>query len=403
MADTLHFISSVYEAADFFARVEQRNLPYPFIHFDFLAALEDSGSVGGNTGWEVFHAVLLNNGAIKAFMPLYKKQDSYGEYVFDHSWAQAYYQYGLQYYPKLVNAIPFSPVLGPRALGEPAKVLRLYQLLDEHFTADMTRSIAQLQQTAEGENQSLSDDLAKLISGVHILFADDAREQAARAEMAIRKNVNFHWFNRNYQSFDDFTATFSSRKRKNTRKEREKIAAQGVSLERLVGNEISDEAWDAFLIFYQQTYLKRSGHTGYLTKDFFKRLFASSLRKQILLVMAKSDDRYIGGALCLFDADTLYGRYWGCIDSAKFLHFEACYYQGIEFCIERGLSRFDPGVQGEHKLQRGFEPVYTHSYHKLFLPPFQKAIKQFVEEEAKHHEAYFKQAQSYLPFKKNDT
>ena len=403
----LSFLDNIHDARAFFeqsAAANKETHSYPFLQYEFLAALEDSGSVGSDSGWDVCHAVLhegdTSDSSIIAFCPLYKKSDSYGEYVFDHAWAQAYYQHGLNYYPKWVNAIPFSPVTGPRAVGAIDAIQTLYQYLDAHLQQAMQEALeAAAKLTTQGD--AYAEGIASHISGLHILFPNQALTGTLDTlNFAIRKNVNFQWFNRDYHAFDDFLDAFSSRKRKNTRKERAKILDSGITLERLTGDAISPKAWSAFLVFYQQTYLKRSGHTGYLTEDFFHRLYASPLKDQLLLVMAVKDDQYIGGALYFYDDDCLYGRYWGCTEEAKFLHFEACYYQGIEFCIERGLQRFDPGVQGEHKLQRGFEPVYTYSYHKLSLPPFQQAIQRFVTEEAKHHEAYLKQARTYLPFKK---
>ena len=377
----LHFHNSLERLEAALAPLSEGS-SYPFLKPAFLKALETSGSIGNDSGWKAHHATLQLESSesaakVLAFAPIYRKTHSYGEYVFDHSWAQAFYQHGLDYYPKLINAIPFTPVSGPRALGEVEHQRALYQALDEHIRANQ-----------EG------------LSGIHVLFPSAEQAEALGDSWARRSATHFQWFNRGYQSFDDYLASFSSRKRKNLRKERQKIAEQGVMLERLVGDDITEAAWQAFLTFYQMTYLKRSGHTGYLKPAFFTELFEGPIKDQLLLVTAKNDEKLLGGALCFFDHDTLYGRYWGCIEEARFLHFEACYYQGIEFCIDRGLSRFDPGVQGEHKLQRGFEPVLTASCHRLQHPQFHEAIEVFCKEEKKQVLAYKDAAKDYLPFRR---
>ena len=216
--------------------------------------------------------------------------------------------------------------------------------------------------------------------------------------MLRREGTQFHWFNRGYQSFDDFLATFSSRKRKSLKRERRRVAEQGIVLQRLEGGAITPDIWEEFYRFYQITYAKRSGHGGYLNRAFFLRL-GDELADQCMMVRATVDGKAVAGSLCLRSGDTLFGRYWGCIEELDCLHFEACYYQGIEYCIEKGLARFDPGAQGEHKIQRGFTPIATVSAHWMADPAFAEAIDDFTRREQDHVDAYIKEASDYLPFK----
>ena len=351
---------------------------YPFLRHEFLAALEDSGSVSPRTGWQPKHLLIEENGQLVAVMPLYLKTHSWGEYVFDWSWADAYQRHGLAYYPKLLAAIPFTPATGPR-------------LCLKHPQADAVADFTQ---------QSLQQHCLNFgASGWHVLFTDDTENTLWQTgDAAQRIGCQFHWFNQGFHTFDDFLATFSSRKRKNLKKERQRVADQGVQLERLTGEQITEAHWARFYYFYQITYARHSGHGGYLTEDFFHRLFRD-MRDSMLLVTARQSDEIIAGALNFFSSDTLYGRYWGAIRDIDCLHFEACYYQGIEFCIERGLQRFDPGAQGEHKIQRGFTPILTHSWHWLANPDFDQAVKRFMQEEALHIRHYREQAKTLLPFK----
>ena len=351
---------------------------YPFLRYDFLYALEASGSVGANSGWQPRHLLIEENGELVAALPLYLKQHSYGEYVFDWSWADAWHRNGIPYYPKLVSAIPFTPATGPRLL---------YQHSDPGTLMDYVGKTLKHYCQEQGA------------SGWHVLFPEQAESSLWQQTGAhLRIGCQFHWFNNHYRDFDDFLATFSSRKRKNLNKERRRVSEQGVQLHRLTGEAITEEHWRRFYHFYQITYAKRSGHGGYLTADFFRRLHA--MRDQLLLVIACEGETAIAGALYFFSSTTLYGRYWGAIKDVDQLHFEACYYQGIEFCIERGLQRFDPGAQGEHKIQRGFQPVLTYSRHWLAHPGFHEAVGRFVAEEADHVRDYRQQACALLPFRK---
>lgn len=355
---------------------------YPFLQHAFLAALEDSGATTAETGWLPQHLVIREGGALCGLLPLYIKSHSYGEYVFDWAWADAYRRHGLEYYPKLLSAIPFTPATGPRLC------------LRDHLEADAlyTAVVEQLQRRAEQLGAS----------SAHILFpgVNDA-ERWQRAGLLQRVGPQYHWFNRGYQCFDDFLATFSSRKRKNLRKERRTVADQGLRLERLPGSDVSESQWRFFFHCYQMTYAKRSGHGGYLSEAFFQAI-ARSMADRLLLVLAYEGDVPVAAALNFQGADTLFGRYWGCIREYDFLHFEACYYQGIEHCIEQGLSKFDPGAQGEHKIQRGFEPITTYSQHWLADASFSDAVARFLHTEQRHIAEYLQEAAQALPFKQGD-
>ena len=356
---------------------------YPFLRHDFLLGLEASGCTTADSGWQPCH-LLLHEGAdehsaIAAAAPGYLKGHSYGEYVFDWAWADAWRRMGLSYYPKLVTAIPFTPATGPRLLARSG--------VDEA--------------TAWGGLLAGVEQLAarRGISSWHILFPEP--ETAAileRLGLATRHAVQFHWFNRGYGDFDDFLATFASRKRKALRRERRRIEEQGLALRTLEGPDIRPEDWATFHRFYQLTYAKRSGHGGYLNRAFFTDV-ASRLGRQVVMVLAARDGRDVAGALYFRGNDTLYGRYWGCEEELDCLHFEACYYRGIDYCIAEGIGRFDPGAQGEHKIQRGFEPIHTRSSHWIAEPALADAVAAFTREELDHVEAYRREAAKLLPFR----
>lgn len=354
-------------------------LPYPFIQHGFLAALEDSGCTQTESGWTPSHLVVKEGTKLIAAMPLYLKHHSYGEYVFDWSWADAYQRNGLDYYPKLLCAVPFTPATGPRlGLADPQ---------------DRDRLTGQISQHLRHHCQQHG------LSGWHYLFHPGSESPLWQVHGSMtRTGCQFHWYNRNYTDFDDFLGHFNSRKRKAVRKERRQVEQSGVVLTRLVGDEISAQDWDAFYQFYHTTYLKRSGGTGYLNREFFAAI-AVAIGDQILMVKATLDGQHIASALCFFDQTHLYGRYWGCLQEIAGLHFEACYYQGIEFAIERGLQVFDPGAQGEHKIQRGFEPTLTYSQHWLADPRFAAAVEDFLQRETPGIEAYRDDCEHYLPFK----
>ena len=351
---------------------------YPFLRHEFLSALEQSGSASGQTGWLPHHLLVFENGELLALMPLYLKKHSRGEYVFDHQWAQAYQQTGRNYYPKWLTAIPFTPCQGPRIVikdgADAAKVMPL--LLD--YIREQSQS--------------------QTISSWHCLFPVEMQVAQLRAlGLAVREDVQFHWFNKGYRNFDDFLQTLNSSKRKMIRRERRKAGEQGIVLQRIAGHLVSQAQWEAFYLFYTMTYLKR-GMQPYLNLAFFLAC-AAAMGEQMLLIMAMKDERYVGAALSFIGTDTLYGRYWGCHEEYDSLHFEACYYQGLDYCIEQGLQRFDSGAQGEHKIARGFEPITTYSAHWLNDAGFDQVIKKYLVREKQAVDFYKQDAAAYLPFK----
>lgn len=354
---------------------------YPFLKHDFLKLLENTSCVGAETGWIPLHISISRNDELIAAMPLYLKSHSQGEFVFDHSWANAFYQHGLDYYPKLVSSIPHTPASGPRFLlkdGENQK--ELFSLMKEGV-----KSIAK-------KNN---------ISSWHILFPEEREINFyENSNLSIRKNAQFVWFNQNFKSFEDYLDSFRARHRKNVKKERSKIKKQDLIIETFSEEEINYDLLDKFYKFYLSTNIKRSGFSGYLTKQFFLN-FPSNLFKNLVIVLAKkeSNNEMVGGSLFFKDDKNLYGRYWGCIEEFDCLHFECCYYQGIEYCIKNKLKRFDPGVQGEHKIKRGFSPTETYSAHWIADDRFREAIDDFVVKEERHIDLYLEDAKKLLPFK----
>lgn len=359
---------------------------YPFLRHEFLAALEDSKATSADTGWQPLHLLALADDQTPlALLPVFIKSHSYGEYVFDWSWADAYHRSGREYYPKLLTAIPFTPATGPR--------LCVANSLAETDIAEVTDALF-----------SHLKQLAKQISASswHCLFPPETVSEHLRERgFSQRQGCQFHWFNQGFNNFDDFLGTFSSRKRKNLRKERQKVPDQGITLKRHLGTDLAPEDWQRFYDFYRRTYLKRSGHDGYLNRQFFEQL-GSTMADQLLLVEAYENDRAIAASLFFYSSSHLYGRYWGALREYDGLHFEACYYQGIEFAIERGISVFDPGAQGEHKIQRGFTPIRTWSNHWMADPQLHQAVADFVQREQPSIDAYIAEATSLLPFKQTD-
>jgi predicted N-acyltransferase len=324
----------------------------PFVSHAFLASLEDSGSVGLTTGWSPAPILVEDEGHLVGAAPAYLKGHSQGEYVFDHGWAEAWQRAGGQYYPKLQIAVPFTPVSGPRLLGH-----RPQQLL----------AAAEAVTTQNG------------LSSAHITFIDDAgAAECERRGWLIRHGIQYHWFNRGYASFDDFLAALSSRKRKAIRKERA-AACDGVEIRALRGAEISPTEWDAMWAFYQDTGSRKWGRP-YLTREFFD-LIGERMCDQLLLFLAYRHGRPIAGALNFVGPDTLYGRYWGCTEEVRFLHFELSYYRAVEWAIEHDMKSVQAGAQGEHKVARGYEPLITRSAHFLPNRSFRDAVADFVESE----------------------
>jgi len=357
----------------------------PFVKHAFLLALEQSGCVSSQTGWRARHMLISNNDRPLAVIPLYAKTHSYGEFVFDWGWAEAYERHGLDYYPKLITAIPFSPVAGPRlGVADDADVTEVFKTL-----------LVAVNQLSDSEGYS---SWHLLFPGIRLQKALlDSQDEGA---FLHREAVQFHWFNRDYQTFDDFLAGLRSSRRKNLKRERRLIAEQGVVVQRVSGADISDEEWQGFYHCYMSTYRKRSGHDGYLNRAFFDQL-RETMTEQLMLVVARNENGIVACSLFLFDQRKLYGRYWGSLEDISCLHFEACFYQGIEFCIERGIQEFDPGTQGEHKLMRGFEPVKSASYHWIADNRFRAAIGEFLQAEKKSTDQYQQQARAFLPYRKD--
>ena len=328
----------------------------PFMRHAFLSAMEQSGSVGGRSGWTTLAVVIEDEqGHLAAALPAYLKQHSQGEYVFDHSWADAWQRAGGAYYPKLQIAAPFTPATGPRVLTR-----------DPAYAAPLLAAAEKLCEMHE-------------LSSAHATFVEP--EQVPLFEAAgwlIRSDIQFHWHNRGYQNFDDFLNALSSRKRKAIRKERA-AAQEGVDIRAFSGAEIRPEHWDAFWNFYQDTGSRKWGRP-YLTRAAFD-LLGETMGEDIVLMLAFVGDTPIAGALNFLGREALYGRYWGCSVDKPFLHFELCYYQAIELAIARGLTRVEAGAQGPHKLARGYEPVQTFSAHWIADPGFRAAIEDFLERE----------------------
>jgi predicted N-acyltransferase len=353
----------------------------PFVSYAFLSALEDAGCAATKTGWQPYHVAIDGaDGRLDACAPLYAKSHSQGEYVFDHGWADAYERAGGRYYPKLLSAVPFSPVTGPRLLVRPGP-------------------------EAEGRRDALIAALIAAaqqlkVSSLHVNFPTEEEWRALGARgLLLRTGEQFHWFNRGYGSFDDFLADLSSRKRKMIRKEREAARAGGVEIRILSGSEIRDEHWDAFFRFYMDTGGRKWGRP-YLNRRFFS-LLGERMAERIALVMCRRDGRWIAGALNLSGADTLYGRYWGCVEDVPFLHFEACYYQAIEHAIAHGLAKVEAGAQGPHKLARGYLPCPIYSAHWIRDPGFRAAIENYLKHERREVEHELEQLAEFAPFRRN--
>lgn len=350
---------------------------YPFTQYDFLLALEQGGSLGLQRGWlPQYVAVHDDSDKLIAIMPWFKKTHSYGEYLFDWAFADAYDRYGFQYYPKLINAIPFTPCQGPRLA------------LAQGISADEVLPVIELALMQEHD-----------VSNLQCLYVEpELSETLAEQGWWQRFDIQFLWQNRDYDSFEDFLDTLVSRKRKSIRKERQKVSEQTVEMRTLHGNELTADFWHQFIVFYQRTYLKRSGHGGYLTPATFQ-LWGELLAEHIVVFAAYKNGEMVAASLCFKSEDTLYGRYWGCQEELEFLHFEACYYQGIEYCINKGLSYFDAGAQGEHKLHRGFEPVLREGFYRFFPSPLNDAIERYCEDERRALKEHLKTLKTYLPYK----
>ncbi len=352
----------------------------PFTTYRFLLALEDSGSVGRGTGWEPHHLVARQGDEVIAAMPLYAKSHSQGEYMFDHNWAHAYERSGGRYYPKLQAAVPFTPVTGRRFLCRKGY---------EHTgRAALVQGAVQMA-------------ASNRLSSLHITFcAEEEFQVGANIGLLQRTGQQFHWLNDGYQSFDNFLAALSSRKRKNIRKERKTAQAFGGQIISLTGDGIQPEHWDAFWQFYQDTGMRKWG-TPYLTRQFFD-IVQEQMRDDVLLVMCKRDGRWVAGALNFIGGDCLYGRYWGCAEDYPCLHFEVCYYQAIDYAIKQGLKRVEAGAQGAHKLARGYLPKPTYSLHWIADPGFRNAVATYLDAEREAVDEEIEVLTDYGPFRKSD-
>ncbi|MGE5095682.1 MAG: GNAT family N-acetyltransferase [Betaproteobacteria bacterium] len=348
----------------------------PTLAHAFLDSLHRAGCASAARGWSPQYLTLWEDGELAAAAPLYVKSHSYGEYVFDWAWADAYERHGIAYYPKLLCAVPFTPAAGARLLArDAASRKRLARAL-----VDAARNSA--------------------VSSLHVLFPQEEDAEALRGlGLLERTGVQFHWRNPGYASFDEYLAAFAHDKRKKIRQERRRVAAAGVTFRRLTGHEATAADWDFFMLCYRRTY--RAHHSSpYLNRAFFD-LLSQRMPDNLLLVVAYRDGERIASALDLFGPDALYGRYWGSTDQVPGLHFETCYYQAIEFCIERRIPLFEGGAQGEHKHARGFMPEVTRSFHWLAHPAFNRAIDDYLEREGQHIAAYVDELNERTPFRRS--
>lgn len=359
-------------ASDWNACAAATGQPYnPFTSHEFLFALELSGSATAKTGWAAQHLVLEAGHKIVGVVPCYLKSHSMGEYVFDHAWADAYSRAGGAYYPKLQISVPFTPATGPRLLAA---------------------TLEHRQALAQGLIELCSQ---RKTSSVHITFALDY--EAGESQWLKRNDIQFHWMNNSYATFDSFLASLSSAKRKNMRKERQSVVDAGVTFEHLTGDVLKEAHWDSFYEFYLDTGSRKWGQP-YLTRKFFK-LIHETMAKDVLLILAKREGRAIAGALNFIGGDALYGRNWGCTENHPNLHFETCYYQAIDFAIAHGLKRVEAGAQGEHKLARGYVPVKTNSLHYLAHPGLSRAVADYLEHERRAIDENQQELAEHTPFR----
>ena len=349
----------------------------PFLKHEFLAALEESGCVGDGTTWQPCHLIARDDRGLAGALPLFIKYDSHGEFVFDWGWADAFERAGRNYYPKLVAAIPFTPATGQRLL------LR---------AAGETGVAAALLEAARNTALELG------ASSLHVLFPTESERQALeRAGFLARKGCQFHWANGGYRNFDEFLASFSAEKRKKAKRERRRVAEADIVFEHLRGDELASDDWDAVIEFYSRTFWPR-GRDPYLNREFFERI-AATMPSSLVVILARQHGVPIATAICFRSSTTLYGRYWGSGADFHSLHFETCYYQGIDYCIREGLQRFEPGTQGEHKVARGFVPQPTWSCHWLRDPEFHRAVGAFVTRETRHVDAYIDEIGEHVPYR----
>jgi hypothetical protein len=345
----------------------------PFLRHEYLAAMHESGSAVRDTGWTPQFVTLWRDGELQAACPLYLKSHSYGEYVFDWAWANAYEQHGLRYYPKALTAVPFTPVPGPRLLARDATV-----------RAALVRAV-------------LAWCKQKKVSSWHMLFGSDEDVAACEgAGLMLRHTVQFHWLNADWPDFDAFLASLTQEKRKKIRQERRKVQEAGVTFRHVRGADIAPADWDFFYRCYERTYLEH-GNPPYLTRDFFRRM-ASTMPENWLLFVAERKGKPVASSLIGIGDGVAYGRYWGALERVDCLHFEACYYQPLQWCIANGYQRFEGGAQGEHKMARALMPVKTTSAHWLAHPAFADAVEKFLQREGRGIEAYVEHLEERSPF-----
>jgi predicted N-acyltransferase len=347
----------------------------PFLSYAFLNALHESGSASAKTGWQPQYLTLWQSDRLEAALPLYVKSHSYGEYVFDWAWADAYHRNGLDYYPKLLSAIPFTPVTGSR-------------LLARNTTAEtaLLKALSALQKRGN-------------VSSTHILYPPETQAQTLKeAGFMLRTGVQFHWLNPGYRDFEEFLCTLDRKKKKNIRAERRKVQEAGVTFRHVPGLQASEADWRFFKRCYDHTYAEHYS-TPYLNLDFFRRIGAA-MPQHVLLIVAEKDGKPIASSLLIHTSQTLYGRYWGAIEHVPCLHFETAYYQPLEFCISQQIKCFEGGAQGEHKMARGFLPQKTWSAHWLAHPAFADAIDRFLQQENGGIDSYIDELNEHSPFKR---
>lgn len=353
---------------------------WPFLKHEFLSAAEETGCVTATTGWSPCHIVLRKRGRPCAAMPLYRKTDSWGEFVFDWAWAEAYRRAGLRYYPKLVSAVPFTPA--------PSRRLLTGGSADPELAGRLVEAALDLAKERD-------------CSSLHVLFpAEEELPVLEQAGLRLRKDCQFHWYNKGYRSFDEFLETFSSRKRKKARRDRRRVREQGITFRWLTGGETDAGVWSDVYRMISHTFLLR-GSLPYLDRDFFTRM-ANRLPDNLLVVLAEQQGQPVATAVFYRGRDSLYGRYWGSEAHYDALHFETCYYQGIEYCIAHGIGRFEPGTQGEHKISRGFVPVSTWSAHWLERPEFLAAVGRYLDEEQRYVDSYMDAVSDHSPYRREN-
>ena len=347
----------------------------PFIQYEFLRALEQHDCLDA-WGWQPHHILAYEDETLVGACPAYIKHNSYGEFVFDWAWADAYHRNGREYYPKLVIATPYTPATGPRLLA----------------TAGKNRDAIK-QQLIQAAIEAADDNS---MSGVHWLFCNDAdQQQLQQSGMLMRTDFQYHWSNNHYEHFDHFLSQLSSKKRKNIRRERRKVADAGITTEIISGCDLNDEQWHRLYDFYRITFLRKSG-AATLSLEFFQ-----AMSPRLRAIFARHGNRTVAGAICFESSNTLYGRHWGCYQDYDSLHFEVCYYSGIDYCIRQRLERFEPGAQGEHKIARGFMPTRTLSSHWIADAGFRNAIAQHLQHETAAMDDYYQQLIASQPYKQN--